>query len=389
MQGSFPIRIVFWQPVLTAHQGQTIRHLKSDSRFEVEVRVLAEEHAERASQGWTRFIDPSVRPVLVPRRGLSKFVASELRREPAAIHVFGSPFEAVRMMTILAAFLLRNESVYLISEPFSPVAVGHLRDEASLPAHFKAWLRPLVYRLYGLLLGPRVAGVFCISDLARGQYEAIGVDGGKLHRFGYFVDRDCDSGEHLKSDRGRRGDCLKIVFVGAMIRRKALRELIGAVYCLAREGVKVTLDVYGSGSPDAYSFDGSICCYRGAIQFGKAQDIIQAYDILVLPSHFDGWGVVVNEAILAGVPVVASRFVGAARMAVELGCGIEFSAVDEASIAQTLRALALDRAKLAQMSEACVVQGDRIAASAAARFLGDVVLDRDCFGQADSAPWSR
>jgi glycosyltransferase involved in cell wall biosynthesis len=46
----------------------------------------------------------------------------------------------------------------------------------------------------------------------------------------------------------------------------------------------------------------------------------------VLPSRHDGWGVVINQAIAAGLPVIATRAVGAAIDLVEHqinGCVIE------------------------------------------------------------------
>ena len=48
----------------------------------------------------------------------------------------------------------------------------------------------------------------------------------------------------------------------------------------------------------------------------KQQDLpahFGAADVFVFPSRHDGWGVVVNEACAAGLPVIASRQTGAAH----------------------------------------------------------------------------
>ena len=42
----------------------------------------------------------------------------------------------------------------------------------------------------------------------------------------------------------------------------------------------------------------------------NAQSVIAKYDALILPSRHDGWGIVVNEAFLQGVPVIVSDHVG-------------------------------------------------------------------------------
>src|SRR5205823_740560 len=52
-------------------------------------------------------------------------------------------------------------------------------------------------------------------------------------------------------------------------------------------------------------------------------------DVFVLPSRHDGWGVVVNQAIGAGLPVICSDAVGAGLDLVEEGVnGLRFAAGD-------------------------------------------------------------
>lgn len=61
-------------------------------------------------------------------------------------------------------------------------------------------------------------------------------------------------------------------------------------------------------------------------------------DVFVLPSRYDGWGVVVNQAIGAGLPVICSDLVGAGHDLVEEGVnGVKFQAGDAASLGAALR----------------------------------------------------
>jgi glycosyltransferase involved in cell wall biosynthesis len=61
-------------------------------------------------------------------------------------------------------------------------------------------------------------------------------------------------------------------------------------------------------------------------------------DVFVLPSRYDGWGVVVNQAIAAGLPVVCSDQVGAGYDLVEEGVnGIRFRSCDVKSLQEAMQ----------------------------------------------------
>ncbi|MGH9904076.1 MAG: glycosyltransferase, partial [Pyrinomonadaceae bacterium] len=54
--------------------------------------------------------------------------------------------------------------------------------------------------------------------------------------------------------------------------------------------------------------------FEGVIPADKIPARLAAADLLVLPSRWDGWGLVVNEAFAAGVPVIVSDCCGAADL---------------------------------------------------------------------------
>jgi glycosyltransferase involved in cell wall biosynthesis len=61
-------------------------------------------------------------------------------------------------------------------------------------------------------------------------------------------------------------------------------------------------------------------------------------DVFVLPSRYDGWGVVVNQALGAGMPVICSDRVGAGRDLVEEEInGLHFPAGNSAALAEKMQ----------------------------------------------------
>jgi len=89
---------------------------------------------------------------------------------------------------------------------------------------------------------------------------------------------------------------------------------------------------------EAYINPKSECVtYKGMIPFGQAQAVIAEYDALILPSLHDGWGVVVNEALLQGVPAIVSSHVGAKCMLEHSGAGLVFRSGDLCSLVQVMK----------------------------------------------------
>ncbi|MEM7429744.1 MAG: glycosyltransferase, partial [Pseudomonadota bacterium] len=114
----------------------------------------------------------------------------------------------------------------------------------------------------------------------------------------------------------------------------------------------------------------------------------QRSDCLVLPSEYDGWGAVVSEALLAGVPAICSDACGAAEAVRGSHRGGIFRSGDAADLAgllrQQLQAGAPDRPErqtIAAWAEAS------LSGAAGGQYLTDIL--RSAFGQspAPKAPW--
>jgi glycosyltransferase involved in cell wall biosynthesis len=81
--------------------------------------------------------------------------------------------------------------------------------------------------------------------------------------------------------------------------------------------------------------------FLGFVNQTQLPSIYTAADLLVLPSEYDAFGVVVNEAMLCGCPVIASDRVGAGRDLIQNGrTGFVYPCGDQRRLAALLRRLA-------------------------------------------------
>ena len=364
---------ITWQPVLTDHQAFTYQALAHEAGVPVVAYVTTIEDAVRKAQGWADTKVTSVERRLIPRQGFLRYCFQQLHEHRSEVHIFASPFQQPRLMLciVLAAWL--GIEFYLISESYSPRADGHLRETSQLFGKLKAKLRPWLYRAYGLLLRTHAAGIFTISQLALAQYQFAGVPSAKLFPFGYFIPSDPAVPMSSISPEPCADVGLRIIFVGNLIRTKGVDILQAAVRSLASQGCKVSVDIYGHGDASSIPANDGNVHYQGTIPFGQAQKVIAQYDLLVLPSRYDGWGVVVNEALCAGVPVVCSDTTGAGPVAASLGAGLNFTTGDSNSLSDVLARLLAEPALLKSMRIAVPQAAQALQPAVAARYMLDVI----------------
>jgi glycosyltransferase involved in cell wall biosynthesis len=374
--------IVAWQPLLTDHQSHTLEALGAAMGADVTAIVLDYEDAVRRAQGWTRAKVRSLSTVRLPPCGWRATIRHILREYSGAIHLFGSPFSAPKLMLALILATRRRAEVYLVSEPYADVTVGYLSDRPSAFDVIKARLRPLIYRGYGLAMRRRIAGVFAISPLAVAQYRAIGVSPDRVFPFGYFV----PSPDLPEVEREPEND-LRLVFVGGLIARKGVTELIAAVRTARTGGADLTADFYGAGDAARFGFDEVIARYRGRIAFGEAGATMARYDALVLPSRHDGWGVVVNEALQSGVPVICSDRVGAGAVVAHWGAGVVYCSADPLALANTLAMLARDKMRLEPMRAAARAAARCLTPAVAGAYMRDAIASAGGLAGRPVNPW--
>ena len=150
--------------------------------------------------------------------------------------------------------------------------------------------------------------IMVASSFARRTLVEQGVPEAKVKILSYGV-----SEEFLAQGRKRKerspGSPLRFLFLGHLSAGKGLRQLLGAWNGLGPE--KGELVLMGGGAQDEWkNLAGAGVIFRGPGSRGEVLAEMARCDVLVFPSLFEGFGLVILEAMAAGLPVIASRNTG-------------------------------------------------------------------------------
>ncbi len=208
-----------------------------------------------------------------------------------------------------------------------------LRTETQDEAFERGWLKSAVRSAAYRVAYAGFARLFCIGELNRRHYLAHGVPERKLTYSRYGVpDRLAGVSE---ADKRRRRSGLRtelgidetsevVAFFGKLIPKKDPAILLEAWSLLPpdrRRRIRILYVGDGElkeslrGRAEAL---GAVTIFAGFINQSQLTDYYLTADVAILPSRRMGetWGLVVNEALLAGCGVVVSEAVG---------CAVEFS----------------------------------------------------------------
>ena len=131
----------------------------------------------------------------------------------------------------------------------------------------------------------------------------------------------------------------RFVYIGSINEEKGIDELCQAIKAL---GDDITCDIYGpiKHKHEKYSsqyFKQLGINYRGALKADEVQDIMNKYDVLILPSHREGYPGVIIEAFALGIPVIATKLPGIMEMCQDNKNSLLIEAKDSQQLIQAIK----------------------------------------------------
>lgn len=242
-----------------------------------------------------------------------------------------------------------------------PVSVESDTSRQVETALWRRWLKQMIYPLLFRL--PRR---FLPGGTRQAQYlQDYGVPSKKITiaqmtvdvdaLISYYTGIDSERRVDVRQKYGIPKDSVALLFVGRLEPYKGIGDLLQAYLELRKSGEDCALLVVGEGTCRR-EIDDMALHVDGIVSTGRlsGSDLFDAYiaaDVFVLPSLLEPWGLVVNEAMAFGLPVVVTDIVGCADDLVIPGVtGFVVPASQPEELVGAVRKLVID----AELRRSCV-----------------------------------
>lgn len=311
---------IFFQNCLSPHQIPYIRECAKDERVEKVYFIMPRiDYGMRADMGWNNerlLEEPTIEFVLQPTdEDVEHLLKGQFQHD---VRCFFSGIrgdaDVFKWLNISIGFDVKR---YIITEP---------------PFTFDKplWMHYIRFFLQDYKYVKHIDGILAIGESCVKYYRSLSKHW-KVFPFLYVT----ESTDVMPIQLGGE---MKVLYIGSLSERKNVQLLLTAL-----KGFRnVQLNIVGDGEKrqelqglaEKYGVNTT---FLGTKNMAEVPKELQKNDILVLPSLYDGWGAVVNEALTQGVYAVCSNKCGAKDLLHESWRGLVFMNNNAPDLARNLK----------------------------------------------------
>lgn len=295
--------LTIWMNTPTFYQADLYRVLATLKGVDVEVIFARKLSHDRLQLGWQNDLS-GYRYRFLNRHGRIVDATRLAWLQRNRVHIVNGIWGEIPFTAALFIMALAGSSYMIYSEAPDPTL-------SRSPA------KRLLRKALGQAVVRKASGFLPISHFATQFYTSLGGKKEIIYPFGYFRSQARAESSTWHRNKNR----VEIIFIGQLIHRKGIDLLLRAVTPLVSKHPTLFLSIIGRGElmaelkeqaarlgiAERILFEGSLPSSQIPTRLAKA-------DLLVLPSRWDGWGIVVNEALSVGVPVLVSDQCGASEL---------------------------------------------------------------------------
>jgi glycosyltransferase involved in cell wall biosynthesis len=304
------------------------------------------------TQDWKISIDGCADELLPKRQTSAKRRIKELLSSGAfdAVHLAGWGHPVLRA-TMMIAWRLGVPSLVESDTPRPP-------RQSVLKRVVKRIVYPWLFRLPAMFLpGGTRQSQYLQSfgvDEAKMRIAQMTVDVSAITRYVGAVDRRRRA--EIREKYGFAGSEVIALYVGRLVPCKGINCLLNAFQQAVQRHSSLRLLVVGDGELRDNVRAAALSC-RAVVPTGRlcGNDLLDVYaiaDFLVVPSLSESWGLAINEAMAAGIPIIASDCVGCVDDLIPNNqTGFVVPADDSGSLCDAICRLASDNLKRTSLAE--------------------------------------
>ncbi|PID69820.1 MAG: hypothetical protein CR985_03810 [Flavobacteriales bacterium] len=308
------IKTVFWLNIPSPHQLDFLNRLQAHKEVNLLVRYFDKLSEERRALGWNlsgnlpdfhKYVNNEN-----PKKALEQIKDWESR-----IHIisgFSSPF----LRELLNILIVHKVQWIHWSEMSGKPLTKLLRYKYNLIKY----LKPLFFKLngynaYAEKINKYGLGAFAIGKLAKDDFVRWGVNKDKIKYLYYSLPELKKSKQSpFKFPSEKR----IFMYAGSLTKHKGIDVLLRAFYKLKnKENWYLVLVGYDNSNGRYQNIVNKLgleqsVLFTGSIQNKKIGNYIGHSDVFILPTFFDGWGAVLNEAASLKKAIISTNQCGAA-----------------------------------------------------------------------------
>jgi glycosyltransferase involved in cell wall biosynthesis len=310
-------KICIWTPTITHHQSAFHDAIVKDGRIDLEVRYSNKISQARLALGWedkkcTKSFEKRVDTLNDALESVSDF--------NKRVHIIsGNGYDFTKE---LIAYCIKSNLKWVNWTERSGLGLFKLLRESS--SLFKIFF-PIYQRLYNRKFSGQIEkhalGTFVSGSKAEEDYLRRGVSKDKIKHLYYALEPLVNTTvipKELKSSRFK----YHFIYVGSLSHAKGIDILLKAYSKLDQNewGLILVGKDTTSGQYQEIAKKLSIennVTFTGAIDFDRVNEYMSFADVFILPTRFDGWGAVLNEATSLSLPVISTNECGAAYHLIE------------------------------------------------------------------------
>lgn len=340
------------------HQVGALDHLASVWGARVTCVWCEDVSAERRAQGWPSLPRPNLQEAYLPPADWESAVGSLTASQPTAVHIFSG----------LGAYPQLDHALRIIRQ--SPPARYAVMAETPVLLGWQGWLRRVKSAWHYFPKRHEMLGLLAMGEMAERYYVGCGVTPARIIPYAY-------QSPYASPSPAEPAGWTRFVYFGQVDHRKGVDLLIHAMACVR---APFTLDIIGDGQArlplEALVRRlalGDRINFLGTLPSAELQARLPGYAFAVVPSRFDGWGMAINEALQAGLPVLASDRAGASELVTYSGAGAVYPAKSVQRLAELIQARLEDPALLGRERAAALRYRDKLRPQIVGEYLKDAL----------------